>query len=108
MQQKYVYSHNGVWNFFRALIPWQRGSKLVYPARNPAQTYVWRNSYTEGFKVGLAYTDQPLDMTNYLFIRTGYRRLFTPRCVLTATQRAQTSKRQWIVSCRSAQRLNTN
>lgn len=31
---------------------------------------MWRNHYTEGYKIGQAYTQQPMDLSNYLFIRT--------------------------------------
>lgn len=77
MLQKYVYTYNGVWNFIRGIVPFSSGSKMVFPYRNPDQTFVWRNQYTEGYKIGLSYTDEPLDLTNYLFIRTRERFLLS-------------------------------
>lgn len=77
MLQKYVYTYNGVWNFVRPFLPLSLGSKSVFPYRNPDQTFVWRNHYTEGYKIGLAYTEQPMDLTNYLFIRTRERFLLS-------------------------------
>lgn len=45
-------------------------SKYVYPYYNPNKVYVWRNKMTDGYKVGQVYQDQPMDLSNYLLIRT--------------------------------------
>lgn len=71
MQQKYVFSHNGIWNFLRGLVPIvQRGSTTVAPMHNQHQTFVWRNHYLEGFKISPGYLQEPLDLSHYLLIRT--------------------------------------
>jgi hypothetical protein len=56
MKQKYVFAYNGIWNFFRGVVPLPEAkSLLVYPVQHPGKTFVWRNKVTEGYKVGLSY-----------------------------------------------------
>jgi hypothetical protein len=79
MLQKYTYTPNAIWNFFRGIIPLPRGSRLVHPYYNQATTYVWRNFYTDGYHVSLTYAEKPLELSNYLFIRTRERFLLSNR-----------------------------
>ena len=73
MQQKYTYAYNGVFNWIRGLIPSvTRGAQqevFTYSAAT-SKTLVWRNHVTENYKVSENYTQQPLDLSNFLFIRT--------------------------------------
>ena len=48
----------------------------MQPYQHPSTTFVWRNHLTWGYKIGQAYTSQPLDLSNYLLIRTRERLLF--------------------------------
>ena len=50
-------------------------SKLVFPYHRLNQTFVWRSRFIEGYKIGPAYLEQPLDLSNYLLIRTRERLL---------------------------------
>lgn len=40
---------------------------------------MWRNSIEEGYKIGDAYRSQPVDFSNYLFLRTRERLLLSNR-----------------------------
>lgn len=88
MQQKYVYAYNGIFNWFRGflVIP-QKGARLVNPYHHPNTSFIWRNHFTEGYNIGQAYLQQPMDLSNYVFIRTRERLLLenkvnTPQKVL--------------------------
>lgn len=71
MQQKYIYSYNGVWNWFRGILPvLTRGSVAEAPAYGSTRTLVWRNHVTDNYKVAEGFTQLPLDLSNFLFIRT--------------------------------------
>ena len=53
MQQKYVYSFNSAFNWFRGLLPvFTRGSVKEVPTYNAGRTVVWRNHVTDNYKVG--------------------------------------------------------
>lgn len=77
MQQKYVYAYNGIINWFRGfLVVPQKGGRLITAYKqSPGTNLIWRNHYTQGYKVGEAYLQQPLDLSNFLFIRTRERLL---------------------------------
>ena len=79
MQKKYAYTHNGIWTFLKGLLPLARGSKPVYPHLNQSTAYVWRNQVMEGYKIGEGYVNQPMDLANYLLIRTRERFLLNSR-----------------------------
>jgi hypothetical protein len=51
----------------------------VDPYHQQATTFVWRNYYTDGYKISLTYAEKPLDLSNYLFIRTRERFLLSNR-----------------------------
>jgi hypothetical protein len=48
-------------------------SKPAATYHNPDKVYVWRNHVTDGYKVGRDYEDSPMDLSNYLLIRTRER-----------------------------------
>jgi hypothetical protein len=74
MQQKYVYAYNGIVNWFRGFLVFpNRGARIVSSYSSP--NLVWRNHVTQAYKVGPAYLQQPLDLSNMLFIRTRERLL---------------------------------
>lgn len=88
MQQKYVYAYNGVVNFLRGILPLpQKGSRIVtaYSGAN----LIWRNHFTQSYKVGQAYLQQPLDLSTLLFIRTRERLLLENK--VNAPQRVMKS-----------------
>ena len=88
MQQKYVYAYNGVVNFLRGILPLpQKGSRVVtaYSGAN----LIWRNHFTQSYKVGQAYLQQPLDLSTFLFIRTRERLLLENK--VNAPQRVMKS-----------------
>ena len=88
MQQKYVYAYNGIVNFFRGLIPIpQKGARAItaYSGAN----LIWRNHFTQSYKVGQAYLSQPLDLSNFVFIRTRERLLLENK--VNAPQRVMKS-----------------
>jgi hypothetical protein len=74
MQQKYVYAYNGIANFFRGILPVPHKGSRVLSAYSGANL-IWRNHFTHSYKVGQAYLSQPLDLSNFLFIRTRERLL---------------------------------
>ena len=95
MQQKYVYAYNGVINWIRGVFPWpQKGARVIsaYSGAN----LIWRNSYTQAYKVGQAYTQTPLDLSNYLFIRTRERLLLENR--VKTPQRVLKSGKPFVLS----------
>lgn len=49
-----------------------RNARSVKPLVTPEGKgkFVWRNKMTDGYKIGLSYKDIPLDLSNYLLIRT--------------------------------------
>ena len=76
MQQKYIYSYNGVFNWIRGLLPLTFGAeRRVTPYSHPDVNFIWRNHFTQAYKVNEAFTQQPLDLSNFLFIRTRERLL---------------------------------
>ena len=79
MQKKFAYTHNGVWTFLRGLLPLALGSKPVFPHLSQSSLFVWRNQVTDGYKIGEAFTEQPMDLSNYLLIRTRERFLLSAR-----------------------------
>lgn len=75
MQQKYVYAYNGIINFLRGIFPVpQRGSRALN-AYTSSANLIWRNHFTQNYKVGQAYLSQPMDLSNFLFVRTRERLL---------------------------------
>jgi hypothetical protein len=74
MKQKYIYAYNGFMNFARGfgVLPELR-SRVVAPVYHPDKVFVWRNHVTDGYKIGLYYQDSPMDLSNYLLIRTRER-----------------------------------
>jgi hypothetical protein len=48
---------------------------MVPTYHNPDKVYVWRNHVTDGYKIGRDYEDSPMDLSNYLLIRTRERLL---------------------------------
>jgi hypothetical protein len=76
MQQKYVYAYNGIVNFFRGILPFpQSGSRALTAYASNGANLIWRNHVTQSYKIGQAYMHQPLDLSNFLFIRTRERLL---------------------------------
>ena len=63
--------------FIKGFLPIEEfGSKLVEPLKNKGnKVFVWRNSVVDNYKVGEAYQQEPLDLSNFLFIRTRERQL---------------------------------
>jgi len=53
----------------------QFGSQLVRPvvSADGATQFVWRNKMTDAYKIGNEFQDVPLDLTNYLLLRTRER-----------------------------------
>ena len=75
MQQKYVYAYNGIVNFIRGVFPFpQKGSRPL-TAYTSTANLIWRNHFTLAYKVGQTYVQQPMDLSNFVFIRTRERLL---------------------------------
>ena len=70
MKQRYVFSYNGIVHFIRGLIPLDTFAQPVAPHMHPSQTYIWRNKVTDGYKIGENYKEEPMDLSNYLLLRT--------------------------------------
>lgn len=88
MQQKYVYAYNGIANFLRGIVALPQNGSRVVSAYSGANL-IWRNHFTQSYKVGQAYLSQPLDLSNYLFIRTRERLLLENK--VNAPQRVMKS-----------------
>ena len=63
------------------------GSRAVAPMTQLDKTFIWRNKMLDGYKIGYSFTEQPLDLSNFLLIRTRERLLLenkvnAPRLVL--------------------------
>lgn len=77
MQQKFAYSFNGTVHWLRGLLlPFQSMRPPVNPSQTPDTNFVWRNQYADSYKIGEAYRSLPMDLSNYLFIRTREHILF--------------------------------
>ena len=70
MQQKYVYAYNGVVNWLRGVIALPQRSSQVISQSNASQQLVWRNHFTQSYKVAEGFSQLPMDLSNFLFIRT--------------------------------------
>lgn len=85
MQQKYIYSFNSTLNWLRGVFfpVLDFNARLVYPAKHLGKTFVWRNHFTQSYKV----TDlsQPLDLSTLLFIRTRERLLLANKVLAPRT-----------------------
>ena len=109
MQQKFVYAHNGIMQWIKGFnfIP-ERGAKVVSPFFSPDKTYIWRNKVTDGYKIGMAYKDQPMDLSNYLFIRTRERMLLENKVVAPQTvfksgkpsSLTRDANKKWLIECK--------
>ena len=71
MLQKYVYSFNSLKPLVRGLVPFvpEVNSKQVVQMQDDKK-YVWRNSVTDGYKINAGYMDTPMDLSNFLLLRT--------------------------------------
>jgi hypothetical protein len=65
-----AYNFNGIKHFFN--IFGSGSSKIVNPQQNALATkYIWRNEVLDGYKISEdCYQDKPLDLSNYLLLRT--------------------------------------
>ena len=76
MNQKYIYSFNGIFNWLRGFnIPIDYASKPINPFLHPGSTFIWRNNALQDYKIGDAYLDKPLELSNYLVVRSRERLL---------------------------------
>eukprot|EP00347_Sterkiella_histriomuscorum_P021881 403332438 len=96
MLQKYIYSGIPFANFIKGFIIPRPGS-YVNPLKSLAPTYIWRNNFTDGYKVAPQYEQLPVDLSNYLFIRTRERqlllnRVYAPHKVLTSGKNSSLSQ----------------
>jgi|APCry1669190770_1035315.scaffolds.fasta_scaffold132046_2 hypothetical protein len=55
MQQKYIYAYNGLFNWIRGLLWVPQKGQLISAYKNQASTMIWRNHYTQNYKIGQAY-----------------------------------------------------
>ena len=85
------------------MIPWLMGLTSVFFRKAPKNIYqlgtleggsfVWRNAVLDGYKVSPAFSQQPMDLSNYLLLRTREHMLLsnkvhhTDRVLKTATSR---------------------
>ena len=75
MQQKYIFGYNSLKTLFGAFLPLDGfAAKRVFPLQSN-KLYIWRNSVTENYKVGVAYQQEPLDLSNLLFLRIRERQV---------------------------------
>ena len=54
----------------------ERNAEIVHQTLNKSNKFVWRNKMTDGYKIGASFKDVPLDLSNYLLIRTRENILF--------------------------------
>jgi len=73
------------------------GAKVVAPSYLPDRTFIWRSTVMDGYKVGDAYKDQPMDLSNFLLIRTRERLLFENKVNSPSTV-MKSGKRSWTTS----------
>lgn len=69
---------------------------------------MWRNNYTDAFKIGTTFQDKPLDLSNYLFIRTRERllllnRVYAPHKVLTKGKNSPISESTMVDSLKTVE-----
>jgi hypothetical protein len=110
MQSKYIYSFNGVVNFFRGLTllrPMKQ--KFINPIEHVDKTLVWRNHVTDGYKIGQVYYDQPMDLSNFLLIRTReylllQNKVFAPQNVMSSGKANNFTKQLTLTSLKSCRK----
>lgn len=72
MIKTYFYSRSGFLHFLRGFVPFYRRSELINTcaAATQGKKVVWRNDYTNTLKITEAYVDKPVELGNFLFLRT--------------------------------------
>jgi len=70
MQRSFAYSFNNIKHW--ALAFGSKSSQIVNPqASSLATKYIWRNQMKDGYKISEdCYEDKPLDLSNYILLRT--------------------------------------
>lgn len=81
MFQSYLYNRLKFWPFMRGWFPFYGRKQLLNPVTLQAKgkKIVWRNSYTETFKITSGYADKPVELGNFLFLRTREREMMRNR-----------------------------
>ena len=70
MKQRYVFTFNGMRNWVLGVVPEWRVVTETKIADAAGATSVWRNSIHDGYKISEGYQDRPLDLSNYLLLRS--------------------------------------
>lgn len=55
MQQKYIYSFNGIANWLRGVITLPAKGTQAITQANSSHQLIWRNHFTQGYKVAEGY-----------------------------------------------------
>lgn len=85
MQQKYVFQSNSLRTFLRGILPFEeQTSKPVFPFQSPDKNFIWRNGVSDNYKVGIAFQQEPLDLSNFLFLRVRERHLLLSKLKATS------------------------
>lgn len=81
MFQSYLYNRLRFGSFLRGWFPFYSRKQLLDPVALKAQgkKLVWRNNYLDTFKITSGYADKPVELGNYLFIRTREREMMRNR-----------------------------
>ena len=80
MERKYLYAYNGIKGWLGGIGFFQIGSKPVNTMlKQSAQggelpkKYIWRNKGEDQYAIGQTFEDNPLELSNYLLVRTRER-----------------------------------
>lgn len=81
MFHSYLYNRLKLWPFLRGWFPFYARKQLLNPVTLQAQgkKLVWRNNYTDTFKITSGYADKPVELGNFLFLRTREREMMRNR-----------------------------
>ena len=81
MITSYLFNSINSYRFLRGFLPFYMKRELVSPCAVKAsgKKMVWRTSYSDTFKLTLGYRDKPMELANFLFLRTREREMMKNR-----------------------------
>lgn len=81
MISSYLFNRIKSYRFLRGFLPFYMKRELISPCAVKANNkkIVWRTSYPDTFKITVAYRDRPMELANFLLLRTREREMMKNR-----------------------------
>ncbi len=81
MALSYLYGRRAVLPFLRGYLPFYTKSQVICPvaAEKEGKQLVWRTEFEETFKMSKGYADKPVELGNFLFLRTREKEMLHTR-----------------------------